>query len=60
MKLAFIPVRLLDGFAPTRDNVRGNLPALLREAGFVDVEETRQRPRSTAPSPHIRARRPEG
>lgn len=60
MKLAFIPVRLLDGFAPTRDNVRGNLPALLREAGFVDVEETRHARTVYGTLTHIRARRPEG
>lgn len=41
MELAFLPVRILDGFEPTRDNARGDLPALLREAGLEDVTETR-------------------
>jgi ubiquinone/menaquinone biosynthesis C-methylase UbiE len=41
MALAFVPVRLLDGLAPTRDNVQGDLPGLLREAGFEDVAVTR-------------------
>ncbi|MBI5516371.1 MAG: methyltransferase domain-containing protein [Deltaproteobacteria bacterium] len=41
MALAFLPVRVLDGLAPTRDNARGNLPELLREAGFADVAVTR-------------------
>ena len=36
MKLASLPVRLLDGFAPTRDNLEGNLPALLRE-GYANL-----------------------
>lgn len=44
MRLAFLPVQVLDGFETTRDNVEGALPSLLREAGFLRVEETyRQR-----------------
>ncbi|TAK21058.1 MAG: class I SAM-dependent methyltransferase [Myxococcaceae bacterium] len=58
MKLASLPVRLLDGFAPTRDNVEGNLPALLREAGFVDVAETRSARTLYGTLTHLRARRP--
>lgn len=42
MRLAFFGVQLLDGFATTRDNVRGLLPAFLSEAGFQDVETTTQ------------------
>ena len=60
MKLAFLPVRLLDGFAPTRDNVRGKLPALLREAGFSDVAETRHARTLYGTLTHLCARRPAG
>lgn len=35
MRVAFFPVRLLDGFTNTRDNVRGELSALIRAAGFA-------------------------
>lgn len=38
---AFLPVQFLDGFETTRDSVTGMLPALMEEAGFVDVAETR-------------------
>lgn len=38
---AFLPVQLLDGFETTRDSVRGIIPELMEEAGFVDVAETR-------------------
>lgn len=40
MRIAFLPVQLLDGFRTTTDNVRGRLPALIAEAGFDDVAET--------------------
>jgi ubiquinone/menaquinone biosynthesis C-methylase UbiE len=40
MRLAFLPVQLLDGFETTQDSVRGVLPSLMREAGFGDVAET--------------------
>lgn len=40
MRIAFIGVQLLDGFATTTDNVRGKLPEYIARAGFVDVEET--------------------
>ncbi len=40
MRAAFLTVQLLDGFETTRDNVRGDLPVLLREAGLEAVEET--------------------
>lgn len=43
MRVAFLPVQLLDGFKTTNDNVRGRLVPLMREAGFVDVLETRRR-----------------
>ena len=43
MRLAFLGVRLLDGFETTGDNVRGMLPRLIERAGFTDVRETRRR-----------------
>jgi SAM-dependent methyltransferase len=39
MALASKPIRLLDGFAPTADNLAGRLPAMLAEAGFEEVHE---------------------
>lgn len=43
MRLAFLPVQLLDGFETTADNVAGRIPALLEEAGFASVEEATRR-----------------
>lgn len=40
MRALFLSIQLLDGFETTRDNVRGRLPDLMREAGFMGVEET--------------------
>ena len=40
MRLAFVAVQLLDGFATTTDNVKGLLPNLLGLAGFENVETT--------------------
>lgn len=40
MRAAFLSVRLLDGFATTRDSVKEVLPALMRETGFEAVMET--------------------
>jgi class 3 adenylate cyclase/SAM-dependent methyltransferase len=34
-----LTVRVVDGFAPTRDNLEGRLPVILRSAGLVDVRE---------------------
>lgn len=36
-RAAFHLVRLLDGYANTRDHAEGRLPELMRDAGFVDV-----------------------
>ncbi len=38
----FVRVQLFDGFQTTADSVCGRLPALVREAGYVEVEETRR------------------
>ena len=44
MRAMFLAVQLLDGFETTGDNVRGELPELVRAAGFRDVSEVyRQR-----------------
>ncbi len=39
LRAGFFLVQLLDGFATTSDNVRGELPRFVNEAGFVDVSE---------------------
>ena len=41
MRVAFLGVQLLDGFATTGANVRGELPQLMRDVGFASVAETR-------------------
>lgn len=41
MRALFVPVRVLDGFANTSDNVSGDLPQLFAEAGFEQVLERR-------------------
>ena len=40
MRVAFLLVQALDGFATTTDSVRGLLPVYMREAGFAGVAET--------------------
>lgn len=40
MRLAFLPVQLLDGFETTSDSAQGRLEPLMREAGFAEVAET--------------------
>lgn len=42
MRGSFFLVQLLDGFAPTSDNVRGRLPEFMCAAGFSNVRETRR------------------
>jgi ubiquinone/menaquinone biosynthesis C-methylase UbiE len=37
MRAAFFAVQLLDGFANTRENVRGELPEIISQAGFAPV-----------------------
>ncbi len=39
MRALFVPIQLLDGFANTRDNVSGGLPAVFADAGFADVRQ---------------------
>lgn len=40
MRSVFFLVQFLDGFETTTDNVRGRLPELIEDAGFLDVAET--------------------
>jgi ubiquinone/menaquinone biosynthesis C-methylase UbiE len=42
MRVLFLIVQMLDGFATTTDNVAGRLPELLRASGFKEVEETQR------------------
>lgn len=42
MRMAFLAVQLLDGFATTTDSVRGRLPSMIAESGFADVTETQR------------------
>lgn len=39
MRMAFLGVQLLDGFATTADHAAGRLPALVAQAGFGAVDE---------------------
>ena len=39
LRAGFLLVQLLDGFATTSDNVRGELPRFVDEAGFAEVSE---------------------
>lgn len=38
---AFLVVRAIDGFEPTETNVKGRLPAIVADAGFSRITETR-------------------
>lgn len=42
MRVAFLGVRVLDGFATTRDNAKGRLLPLIQGAGFSHVTRTHQ------------------
>jgi len=37
LRLLFLPVQLVDGFAVTRDNINGHLPQLFAENGFQNI-----------------------
>lgn len=41
MRTAFLSVQVLDGFVTTKDNIRGDLPLLIKQAGFEAVSETK-------------------
>ncbi|MEK6807196.1 MAG: class I SAM-dependent methyltransferase [Pseudomonadota bacterium] len=59
MRLAFCGIQLLDGFDNTADNVNGQLPALMRDAGFSGVSETRRFPTMWGTLSLYRAIRPD-
>jgi ubiquinone/menaquinone biosynthesis C-methylase UbiE len=40
MLAASLPWRIFDGFGTTADNVKGALPEMMRQAGFIGVHET--------------------
>ncbi len=54
----FLPIRLLDGFAVTADNIEGRLPHLVASAGFVDVAEVERFETVFGPLAVIRGARP--
>lgn len=58
MRVAYLGIQLLDGFATTTDNVAGRLPVFMRDAGFVDVQETRRFSTLLGTMSLYRARRP--
>lgn len=60
MRAMFVVVQLLDGFQTTRDNVRGDLPELIRKAGFGEVRETYRQRTPFGSMAIYRARRSEG
>ncbi len=39
MKILFYQVQFLDGFETTRENVNGMLPMLIRNTGYVEVQQ---------------------
>ena len=58
MRLAFLGIQLLDGFATTRDSVTGVLPDVLSLAGFEKVEITSEYSTLFGTLSLYRARRP--
>ena len=42
MSVAFLSVRMLDGFKTTADNINGLLPVLFGYAGFEDIQQSRR------------------
>lgn len=58
MRVVTLEIQLLDGFAPTSDNVRGLLPRMMEEAGLNDVAETHREATVFGTLSLYRARRP--
>jgi ubiquinone/menaquinone biosynthesis C-methylase UbiE len=58
MALAFLGLRVFDGFANTRDNYRGALPAIFEQAGLDQAEQTRRLRTVIGTLALYRARRP--
>lgn len=59
LRAGFLLTQVLDGFETTSDNVRGLLPLLVRETGFVDVTETLHFPTAFGSLRLLRARKAE-
>ena len=60
MAAAFLGIRMLDGFANTAENYRGELPAIFAEAGLEGAEETDRLRTPLGTIALYRARRPTG
>lgn len=58
MRAAFVFVQAIDGLGTTRDNVRGLLPELIREARFEAVQETARYKTVMGTLSQYRARKP--
>jgi SAM-dependent methyltransferase len=58
MRIAIIPVLLVDGADRLRDNVAGRLPEFMNEAGFTDVAEAESFTTRFGPVWLYRARKP--
>lgn len=56
MQVAALSFRFFDGAETTGANLRGELPALIAEAGFVDVRETEHRMTPLGTLSYLRAR----
>jgi len=41
MRIAYLSLQLLDGFATTTDNAKGIIPQLMKGAGFIDARQTK-------------------
>ena len=60
MAVAFLGIRLLDGFENTAENYRGELPAIFEEAGLEGAEQTDSLRTPFGTLALYRARRPGG
>jgi ubiquinone/menaquinone biosynthesis C-methylase UbiE len=60
MAVAFLGIRLLDGFENTAENYRGELPAIFEEAGLEGAEQTDRLRTPFGTLALYRARRPGG
>ena len=41
MRVAYLSLQLLDGFATTTDNAKGIIPQLMKDAGYTDARQTK-------------------
>jgi hypothetical protein len=59
MAIASLGIRALDGFENTRDNFRGELPAIFEAEGLSDAEQTDRLRTPFGTLALYRARRPD-